>query len=302
MTSQFEWSNIQPPEIIESSRKYILNEDLLPALVKYMGVKKGDRLVDLGCGPGTLTRYLAKGLGRECQVTGVDSDKKYIEYARNKAVEEELSDCLDFIESDVYDLPFEDETVDAITDHTLLINLDDPDHFIKEELRVLKKGGTISTSTFLFSYYPPSRAIPNPKFDQLLLTQQKVYMFFKEHVFPKSFLEGKDINIYLMMKRYKDFNIQDIQINGYFPLFSPDDYRNKEIRRQWLKEQLAVHSNDIKVILSNQEYLAKCGIDESELELALKLLEERYYYELDNTTYIFNNSMEVIISGKKAND
>ena len=90
MASQFEWSNIQPPEIIESSRKYILNEDLLPALVKYMGVKKGDRLVDLGCGPGTLTRYLAKRLGRECQVTGVDSDKKYIEYAAEIALEHHL--------------------------------------------------------------------------------------------------------------------------------------------------------------------------------------------------------------------
>lgn len=104
-----------------------------------------------------------------------------------------------------------------------------------------------------------------------------------------------------MMKRYKNLNIQDIQINGFFPLFSPDDYRNKDIRRQWLKEQLAVHSNDIKVILSNQEYLAICGIEENELNLALKLLEERYHYELDNTTYIFTNSMEVIISGKKAN-
>lgn len=301
MTSQFEWSKIQPPETIESSRKYIFNDDLLPSLIKYIGVKKGDKLVDLGCGTGTFTRYLAKGLGKECEVIGVDSDRQYIEYAQKKVVEEDLVDCIDFIESDVYNLPFEDETIDSITDHTLLINLDNPDRFIKEELRVLKKGGSISTSTFLFNYYPPSRAINNPEFDQLLKIQQKVYKFYKDHIFPRSFLEGNELNIYLMMKRYKNLNIQDIQINGFFPLFSPDDYRNKDIRRQWLKEQLAVHSNDIQVILSNQEYLAICGIEENELNLALKLLEERYHYELDNTTYIFTNSMEVIISGKKAN-
>lgn len=299
MASHFEWSRIQPPETIETSRKYIFNEDILPSFLKYTGVKEGDRIVDLGCGTGTFTRYLAKGLGKKCEVIGVDFDRVYIEYAQNKIEEEDLTDCISYIGSDVYNLPFKDESIDSITDHTLLINLDNPDRFIEEELRVLKEGGSISTSTFLFGYYPPSRAIRNPEFDRLIEIQQKVYNFFKNHIFPETFLEGNDINIFLMMERYKKHNIKNIQINGFFPLFSPDDDRNKSIRTRWLKEQLAVHINDINVILKNEEYLAICDIEEKELDLALKLLEARYCYELENTTYIFTNSMEVIISGKK---
>lgn len=78
-------------------------------------------------------------------------------------VEEDLVECIDFIESDVYNLPFEDETIDSITDHTLLINLDNPDRFIKEELRVLKKEEAFlhQLSYLIIIRHPELLIIPN---------------------------------------------------------------------------------------------------------------------------------------------
>jgi SAM-dependent methyltransferase len=67
------------PEIIDRSVKW---------LIETLGLKTGDFILDLGCGPGLYaSRFARAGL----QVTGVDYSRRSLEYARNSAAENGLT-------------------------------------------------------------------------------------------------------------------------------------------------------------------------------------------------------------------
>jgi SAM-dependent methyltransferase len=69
------------PEIIDRSVKW---------LIETLGLKSGDSILDLGCGPGLYaSRFARAGL----QVTGVDYSRRSIEYATKHASENKLSIC-----------------------------------------------------------------------------------------------------------------------------------------------------------------------------------------------------------------
>ncbi|HEX2927169.1 MAG TPA: class I SAM-dependent methyltransferase [Ruminiclostridium sp.] len=293
------WSDMQPTETLELSREFIFTEDLLPLFSKYTGAYKGGTLVDLGCGTGTFSRYLAKGMGGNGKVIGVDLDTTFLDFARSKAEEQGLSQILEFKKSNAYELPFEDGSIDSITDHTLLINLDDPDRCIKEELRVLKDGGTISTATFIWGYFPPQRLISSPEYDPLVKTQATINKIYKELIFPQVPIGANDYNVYSIMGRYTRLGVKDVQINGLFPLFSPDDSRYLAQREQWLTNMYRLQRWEIDNFQKNISLYEKHGLTPEELELAAELLEKRYKYELENTTWILFNGVELIISGKK---
>lgn len=293
------WSDMQPAQILELSREFIFTEDLLPLFSKYTGAHTEGTLVDLGCGTGTFSRYLAKGLKNGGRVIGVDLDTAYLEFAKNKAVEAGVSDIIDFKKANVYELPFQDGSIDSVTDHTLLINLDDPDRCIKEELRVLKDGGTISTATFIWGYFPPQRLNLPSEYDPLIKTQNAINKIYKDYIFPQVPIGSNDINVYSIMERYKRLGVKDVQINGLFPLFSPDDSRYLHVRQRWLTDMYKLQQWEVNNFIKNLPLYENYGLTREELELAGELLKKRYEFECENTTWIFFNGIELIISGKK---
>ncbi len=109
---------------------------LLPHLEPPMTV------LDLGCGPGTITvglaRYVAPG-----RVVGVDAAAEALEHARAHADDQHM-DGVEFVEADVYGLPFEDGAFDVVYAHQLLQHLADPVAALIEAKRVLRSGGYIA--------------------------------------------------------------------------------------------------------------------------------------------------------------
>lgn len=97
-----------------------------------------DCLLDVGCGPGAITKGFAEYL-REGTVTGVDRNPEQITTAKSGT----LPGNLTFSVADVYDLPFEDGTFDAVHAHALFQHLGEPDAACKELYRVLRPGGVI---------------------------------------------------------------------------------------------------------------------------------------------------------------
>ncbi|MCP4147503.1 MAG: class I SAM-dependent methyltransferase [bacterium] len=293
------WSELQSIEILEFTRRFIFLDDHRPLFFKNAGIEKGDTVVDLGCGSGALTRYIGKGLEGDGKAIGIDLDEKYINYANKKAKEKNMENTVSFQKGDVYHLPFEDESIDAVTDHTLLINLQAPNRCIKESLRVLKSGGSISTLTFMWGYFPPNRLnFAKPEFKELFETQMKLYKIQKDFM-PKGEIGANDYNVYSIMQRYKDLGIEEVQINAFFPIFSPDDARYLHLRRDWLKEMYELNKWEIQQYMDKEEQLKQYGITKKKLQDTLKVLEERYLYEKENTSWIFFNGIEMLISGKK---
>lgn len=293
------WSELQPAEALELSRRYIFTKDLLPLFLKYTGAQNAKIMVDIGCGTGTFSRYLAKGMKTDSRIIGLDLDKTLLDYAEKKAEDEGLSDKISFKVANAYELPFNDESIDAITDHTLLINLEDPDKCIREELRVLKSGGTISTATFIWGYFPPQRLVKSDEYCLLDKTQAKMYKIYKDYLFPQVPIGANDYNVYSIMERYSRLGVKNVQINGFFPIFSPDDSRYIGERQQWLTDMYMFQRSEMEKFLNNIDSYKEYGLTKEELEIAIELLEKRYKFDLNNRIWIFNNGIEMVIYGNK---
>lgn len=103
-------------------------------------LRPGMRLLDCGCGPGSITVGLAR-IVAPGTVVGIDIEPKQIERARGRADAGTVS--LHFQTGNIYDLPFPDASFDAAFAHNVLEHLSDPLKALKEMRRVLKPGGVI---------------------------------------------------------------------------------------------------------------------------------------------------------------
>ncbi len=103
------------------------------------GIKPGGRLLDAGCGIGSITASLAKEYPN-VQVTGIDFDKDQIDIALEKHKD---LDNLYFKTQDVQSLDFSSDSFDAIFIHTLLMHVPNLPAVLAEFYRVLKPGGKI---------------------------------------------------------------------------------------------------------------------------------------------------------------
>ncbi|MEH1841105.1 MAG: methyltransferase domain-containing protein [Nostoc sp.] len=101
----------------------------------------GMKLLDIGCGPGTITMGLAK-IVAPGTVTGIDKEASQIRIAAENAVTQDIKNT-NFLEANIYALPFLDNSFDAIFSHALFEHLQSPALALEELWRVLKPGGTI---------------------------------------------------------------------------------------------------------------------------------------------------------------
>jgi demethylmenaquinone methyltransferase/2-methoxy-6-polyprenyl-1,4-benzoquinol methylase len=98
-------------------------------------VQSGDRVLDACCGTGDLAvAARAAGAG---DVVGVDFSERMLERARRKAPE------LEWVQSDVLTLPFEDASFDSAVVGFGVRNVEDLEAAIKELRRVLRPGGRL---------------------------------------------------------------------------------------------------------------------------------------------------------------
>ncbi len=135
-------------------------------------LRPGMRLLDAGCGPGTMTIDLAE-IVSPGEVVGIDIEPSQIELARTTAAERGASNVR-FEVSDLYSLPFPDEAFDAVFLHGVLEHLRDPVRGLREVLRVLKRGGVLGArhadfGGFLLEPAPSPLDQFVPLFERLML-------------------------------------------------------------------------------------------------------------------------------------
>jgi ubiquinone/menaquinone biosynthesis C-methylase UbiE len=110
------------------------------ALVKGLGISKGLKVLDLGCGDGTTALPEAR-LGAD--VLGVDIAKNLIEAGNKRAKEEDLSNCK-FQEGDASNLQeLKDDTFDLVVSIFGAMFAPKPFDVAKEMVRVTRPGGRI---------------------------------------------------------------------------------------------------------------------------------------------------------------
>ena len=129
----------------------ILRNSVYEALAPY--IKKGDHILDLCCGTGTLTILLAQKFDKDCQIIGVDLSLGQIAQARKKNIYTNLK----FIVMDANNLKFNDESFDKIVISAALHEMDKKQRLnvLSEVYRVLKKKGYL----LIFEHHEPSKTV-----------------------------------------------------------------------------------------------------------------------------------------------
>lgn len=111
-------------------------------LVEKLHIKRGDHVLDVGCGIGTTAIMIADMTG--ARVTGIDLSPKMIEKARDSADRLGISDQVQFKIGNVLALDFNEAAFDvALFESVLTILPGDPVQALSEIHRVLKPGGRV---------------------------------------------------------------------------------------------------------------------------------------------------------------
>lgn len=103
-------------------------------------IRSGDRVLDCGCGPGSITRGLAAA-ARPGPVVGLDLDRAVLDRARAADASEPP---IRWVQGGIERLPFADGAFDVVFAHTVLMHLDDPLAALRECRRVLAPGGRVA--------------------------------------------------------------------------------------------------------------------------------------------------------------
>jgi len=118
-------------------------------VLKRIGIRPGERVLELGPGPGAFTVDAAQQVGKEGKLLVVDIQPKMIDQVQKRVREAGLNNVETHVAS-AHNLPFEDASIDRVFLITVLPEIPDPYRALDEINRVLKPGGVISvTEEFL---------------------------------------------------------------------------------------------------------------------------------------------------------
>lgn len=133
-----------PPEnrarLESAERLELLPVDRLLTLAR---VRRGERVLDVGCGTGVMTLPLARAVGGAGRVHAIDLHDEMLEEARRRAAESGLSN-IEFALSEESVFPIADGAVDLVFASQILHELHDPPAFLAENRRVLAPGGRLA--------------------------------------------------------------------------------------------------------------------------------------------------------------
>ena len=105
-------------------------------------IQPGMYVLDLGCGLGGSSRYLAAECG--CRVAAIDLTPNFVEVARILTARCGLADRVEIRQGNALALPFQDGTFDHVWSFAVTMNVADKEGLAREVARVLKPGGRFS--------------------------------------------------------------------------------------------------------------------------------------------------------------
>ena len=111
-------------------------------LLKTLSPDAGEKVLDVGSGPGFLAADIARCVGPFGQVVGVDISEQMVAYAATSSG----AAWLDFRLGDALSLPFNKASFDLVVSTQVVEYVDDVDRFCAEVARVVRPGGRVLIS------------------------------------------------------------------------------------------------------------------------------------------------------------
>jgi SAM-dependent methyltransferase len=116
---------------------------IAPLLVQHVEVHDGDKVLDVGCGTGSLTRALLDS-GPAVQVTGIDGSADYVDIARKNL--DGSGATLE--QGDAQSLPYPDDSFDKCISLLVMNFIPDPTQAVNEMQRVTRAGGSVTAAVW----------------------------------------------------------------------------------------------------------------------------------------------------------
>lgn len=114
----------------------------LQAMIADLPLGAASRVLDMACGAGAYTRWLAERLGPGGRVVGIDIDPAFLQAAEVAVTAADLTERVCFQQGDIADLPFDDAVFDLVWCAQSMYSLPDPLAALREMYRVVRPGGT----------------------------------------------------------------------------------------------------------------------------------------------------------------
>jgi len=136
----------QLPNLHTDAGKYQIgmggwSKTLAPLFIEFIGgIREGDRVLDVGCGTGSLTFTIADTT-RASKIVGIDPSIGYLEYARANNTHPHVT----FEMGDAQKLPHDDGSFDCCVSSLMIQFVPDAHRAVKEMKRVTKAGGKVAT-------------------------------------------------------------------------------------------------------------------------------------------------------------
>jgi SAM-dependent methyltransferase len=146
MSSADQWSSAERPEserLVKALRVRTETGGVVGVdrAIDLLQARAGQTLLDVGCGIGEAVRTLARQVGPDGRVVGLDPNESFLADARSRPENEGLG--VHFQRGDAHELPFPDSTFDGCLSTLVFVHLADPAGALREMVRVTRSGGTI---------------------------------------------------------------------------------------------------------------------------------------------------------------
>ena len=135
-------------EIYETVFVPAMMEQWAPRVMALANPQAGERVLDVACGTGALTRVVAKSIGPKGRVVGLDLYSDMLAVARTIKLDPSSAAPIEWREGDVSALPFENETFDIVFCNFGLMFFPDRVAALKEMRRVLKPDGRLALAVW----------------------------------------------------------------------------------------------------------------------------------------------------------
>jgi SAM-dependent methyltransferase len=116
---------------------------LAPLVIGFVGIADGDRVLDVGCGTGSLTFALPRA-ANVAAVTGIDFAQPYVEHARAKNTDPRIT----IRQGDACAMPFNGGEFDRAIAMLSLQFMPEVEHAVAEMRRVVCPGGTVGAAVW----------------------------------------------------------------------------------------------------------------------------------------------------------
>ncbi|MCP4538676.1 MAG: class I SAM-dependent methyltransferase [Chloroflexi bacterium] len=117
-------------------------------------LNENSHVLDLACGTGTSAFFISDRYG--CQVTGIDISKDLIAVANEDLEKRGDQGKLRFQVADALEIPFPDNSFDAVISQAFFILVDEKERALEEIVRVLKPGGFFGSLELSWFKTPPA--------------------------------------------------------------------------------------------------------------------------------------------------